>query len=190
MEITETNMREYFSKIVDHVVSLSAQAKQVEELTRRVDEMSQRISSLEQENYHLKSDLQSQIEQSSRMAQERDATQLELNNSREHAHALAETIILRDSRVTELEQRNNVLNDNIAKLEHDAQVDYNRRQDLELLVSDLRSQLEAVSNERDQHKQNAENNSNEAREYKAHLDRIQSILNPPRPVEDYVSNVA
>jgi chromosome segregation ATPase len=104
-QITEQNMREYFERIVSHVVGLSEQARKVDELSQKVNDLSNRVHDLEQENYSLKNDLNAQIDRANQIQAQHDATALELNNAREHSHALAETIISRDSRVSELEHQ-------------------------------------------------------------------------------------
>ena len=190
-QITETSMKEYFERIVNHVVGLSEQAKKVDELTQRVNEMADRISNLEHENYHLKADLQGQTELVDRVAQERDTTQIELNSAREHAHALAETIINRDSKVVELQSQVSNAEFNANQAEHELGVSRNRVTDLELMAADLRQQLEHVTSDRDVWVGIAHEQEQKANEYKVHLDRIQSILNPPKSVEiDYQSQVA
>jgi chromosome segregation ATPase len=182
-EITEQNMREYFERIISHVVGLSEQARKVEDLTQRVNDMASRITGLENENYNLKSDLQSQIERANQVQAQNDATQLELQNAREHGHALAETIVMRDSRVSELEQARQHAVDEASDLRHELSVAGNRIGDLEALVSDLRSQLDAVTEDRNNWQHAAHENERLAQDLRVQLDRIQSILNPVRPVE-------
>jgi chromosome segregation ATPase len=148
------------------------------------------VYSLENENYSLKNDLNAQIERANQIQAQHDATALELNNAREHSHALAETIISRDSRVSELER---LKDEAVSEANHwhdDLTVSQNRVSDLEALVSDLRSQLEHTTRDKDGWVRSAHEYQRQAEEYKVNFDRIQSILNPPRPVESYVSEAS
>jgi chromosome segregation ATPase len=188
--ITEQNMREYFERIVSHVVSLSTQAQKVNELTQKVEDMSNRISNLEYENNNLKQDLQSQIETVNQVRAQHDAVELELHNSREHTHALAETIVMRDKRVAELDQARQNAEDHANEVEQEHLVALNRISDQEALINDLRSQLQTVTEDRDSWQRAAHKAESEAKELRVNLERIQAILNPPRPVESYVSPVS
>jgi chromosome segregation ATPase len=182
-EITEQNMREYFERIVSHVVGLSEQARKVEDLSRMVNDMSNRITILEGENWSLKNDLNSQIERANQVQAQNDATQLELQNAREHSHALAETIILRDSRVSELEQARQSAVDEAIIYKHELEIANNRNSDQEALISDLQAQLVDMTDDRNNWQHVANENERLAQDLRVQLDRIQSILNPVRPVE-------
>jgi chromosome segregation ATPase len=182
-QITEQNMREYFERIVSHVVGLSEQAKKVDDLTQKVNDLSARIYDVEQENFSLKNDLNAQIERANQVQAQNDATQLELQNAREHSHALAETIILRDSRVSELEQSRQSAVNEADTFKHALEVANNRTSDQDALINDLRHELQAVIEDRDNWQHTANENARQAAELKVSLDRIQSILNPVRPVE-------
>jgi chromosome segregation ATPase len=186
-QITESNMREYFERLVSHVVSLSTQAQKVNELTQKLNDMSYRVDNLEIENSHLKADLQAQIETVNQVRAQHDAVELELHNSREHTHALAETIVMRDKRVAELDQSRQEAEDRANQWNSDLVVAENRIADQEALIADLRSQLETVTEQRDAWERKAHVHKQEAEEFKSNFDRIQAILNPPRPVESYVS---
>jgi chromosome segregation ATPase len=185
--ITESNMREYFERIVSHVVGLTSTAQKVDELTQRVNEMQTRIHNLEYENGNLKADLQSQIETVNRVQAQHDATELELHNSREHTHALAETIVMRDKRVAELDQARQEACDHANQRDQELQVAENRLSDQEALIADLRSQLDSMTFSRDDWQRAARDFEGEGAKVKANLERIQAILNPPRPVESYVT---
>jgi chromosome segregation ATPase len=186
-QITERNMREYFERVVSTVMNLTTQAQKVEELSRRVEDMTSRIFNLEQENYSLKNDLNAQIETVNQVRAQHDAVQLELHNSREHTHALSETIVMRDKRVAELDQSRQEAEDHANQAQHELQVAENRISDQEALINDLRRQLEDVTVGRDEWARQAHNADEEAARVRANLERIQAILNPPRPVTDYVT---
>ena len=182
-QITETSMKEYFERIVNHVVGLSEQAKRVDELTQRVNDMSDRISNLEHENYNLKQDLTASINLGNALAQERDVVQLDLMHAKEHAHALTETIISRDSRVTELEGQVTSVKLLASDQETMLNVARNRLADQDALISDLRSQIDSLTNSRDHFVNQAQETERENQRLKTDLDRVRSILNPPRVVE-------
>jgi chromosome segregation ATPase len=183
--ITESNMREFFERIVSSFVGLSEQAQKVEDLTQRVNDMQNRISHLEWENGNLKRDLESQIETVNRVQAQNDATELELHNSREHTHALAETIVMRDKRVAELDQARQEAWDHANQRDQELQVAENRISDQEALIADLRQQLQTVTEDRDGWQRAAHKAETEAKEVKVNLERIQAILNPPKPVADW-----
>jgi chromosome segregation ATPase len=187
--ITEQNMREYFERLVSHVVSLSTQAQKVNELTQKLNDMSYRVDNLEIENSHLKADLQAQIETVNQVRAQHDAVELELHNSREHTHALAETIVMRDKRVAELDQSRQSAEDNANEWHQELKVAENRISDQEALINDLRSQLEDATKDRDGWHQACLKAEKREEELRTNFDRINSILNPPRPVENYVSEV-
>jgi chromosome segregation ATPase len=184
-EITEQNMREYFERLINHVVGLTSTAQKVDELTQRVNDMQNRIYGLEVENDNLKRDLESQIETVNQVRAQHDAVELELHNSREHTHALAETIVMRDKRVAELDQARQTAEDRADQWGKDLNVALNRNADQEALIADLRSQLDTMTVGRDEWARQAHNASEEAAKVRANLERIQAILNPPRPVESY-----
>jgi chromosome segregation ATPase len=186
--ITEQNMREYFERLINHVVGLTSTAQKVDELTQRVNDMQNRIYGLEVENDNLKRDLESQIETVNQVRAQHDAVELELHNSREHTHALAETIVMRDKRVAELDQARQSAEDHAREAELELQVAENRISDQDALIADLRSQLDTMTVGRDEWARQAHNASEEAAKVRANLERIQAILNPPRPVADWMES--
>jgi chromosome segregation ATPase len=186
-EITEQNMREYFERLINHVVGLTSTAQKVDELTQRVNDMQNRIYGLEVENDNLKQDLQTQIETVNQVRAQHDAVELELHNSREHTHALAETIVMRDKRVAELDQTRQDAEDHFHEAEQELLIAQNRISDQEALINDLRLQLQTVTEDRDAWKKQAYDFEEEVIRVKTNLERIQAILNPPRPVESHVT---
>jgi chromosome segregation ATPase len=189
-QITEQNMREYFERIVSHVVGLSEQARKVDELSQKVNDLSDRVTLLQDENIRLGDELQHQIDRANQVQAQADATQLELQNAREHSHALAETIIMRDSRVSELERQKEDAYNEAHEYKRNLEIAQNRVNDLEAHAADLRQLLERMTEDRDNWQRNAVEFQRQAQEFKVNFDRIQSILNPPRPVESYVSETS
>jgi chromosome segregation ATPase len=92
---------------------------------------------------------------------------------------------MRDKRVAELDQARQTAEDRADQWSKDFQVAENRLSDQEALIADLRSQLDTMTVGRDEWARQAHNASEEAAKVRANLERIQAILNPPRPVESY-----
>jgi len=147
--VTETEMREFFARIVNTVVSLSETAKQVEALQANVSELGNRLDALTQENQSLR---QSEAE-AHELIKVSEASEAKARAERDEAESKVrhyqDVMVARDARVSELEQQYAESQRRVAQLEGEVTQTGNRL----MQVIDERDRLEhdlgTVTSERD-----------------------------------------
>src|SRR6267378_5389997 len=102
--IVESEMREFFQRIIDSVAELSTQANRVEGLAQQVQDLTERLGRLEQENHSLHNQIADANNTVARMDNELQVTRSHLDAEKAVTAALRETIIQRDEGVVQLEQ--------------------------------------------------------------------------------------
>lgn len=179
---TEHEMREFFQSVVDQVATLSTQAARVEGLEQRINELNQRMNELVEQNGQLQRDL-SQANDTIRTVQgQYEAVQQSLDNEKAVTANLRDVLVQRDTKVQEL--------DGNLSAERDAhRITLSERDDarkhgeeLTLQVESFRNELQTVRQDRDTWQHRAMELEAEVHDLKQRLDRVNSILNPPRPV--------
>lgn len=178
-------MREFFNRVIGDFVGLTESANKVEALSQQVSELSNRIYTLEQENHSLHRDLQDQVQYARDMADKVSALEQSLHDSQEHTKVLQETIVAADTRVTEVTHTHEQTVFNLQQTERERDEARNSVKDYEIYTSDLKRQIEELTQERDNWKQDAQKNSETIVALNATLSRVQSILNPPSNVEPF-----
>jgi chromosome segregation ATPase len=186
--IVESEMKEFFQRVIDSVAELSTQAAKVEGLTDQVRELTERVNQFELDNRTL----MSQVNEANRKAEEFQAqlngTQSSLDNERAVTAALRQTIVERDAGVQSLEQS--------FRNEQDAhKITTSERDDARQRVRELEQSLESskqsyddVFHDRDNWRQKFWEAEKEAANVKQQLDKIQSVLNPLRVVSQDVAS--
>jgi chromosome segregation ATPase len=114
--ISESEMREYFERIVSNFVSLSDQARELEALKNTVTTLRQQVEAIVEDNNRLKvtiSDLQSDL---THEAQSHETTQRQRDSAESEVRALRESIVSRDQKVSELEVKLRDVSDKYAKV--------------------------------------------------------------------------
>ena len=177
--VTEVEMREFFAKVVDQVNDLSAQAGLVSGLQQQVNDLRERINTLEQANYNLQQSLNDANSRVESLTHDVSTHQEAARAANEHANALRETIVQRDSRVYELE--GNLRSETDAHRITKADLDDARRATSEQEANYIRTrdELNATVTQRDEWISKANQLGIENAELRAKLDRVMSILNPP-----------
>lgn len=183
--LMESEMREFFDKILNDWTGLTEASNRVEALAQQVQDLSNQVGMLRTENDNLKRDVAEAWDYSHRMEARVQELDQRVHDSQEHARVLQETIVNSNSRVNDLTRQNE---------EAVATVDYVTRErdaanstvrDYEVQVADLRQQLEEVTRNRDEWKADAQKNAETIVQLNATLSRVQSILNPSSNVEHF-----
>lgn len=171
-------MREFFQRVVDQVATLSTQASRVEGLEQRINELADRLRAVEEENNRLRNDLRSAESLMNETQNKLDATRRDYENEMAVSHGLRETIVGRDSRVSEL-------NDNL-ETERNAHSTTLRERDearnevgdLRALVQSLREQLANTNASRSEWEDRAYKAEAHVREITSKLEKIMGVLQP------------
>jgi len=101
--ITVPSMREYFQRVVDHVAGLSTQAQQFESLKQQLSDLATKISNLEADNSNLRRELSEAADRFHKTEAELNSVNAVLDAERDHTQSLRDTIVQRESTVSELE---------------------------------------------------------------------------------------
>jgi chromosome segregation ATPase len=164
--VTEAEMTGFFQRVTTSFVSLSRQAAELEEVKANVRGLYEQVASLRGENATLKTERDDAIMASLE-------TENKLNDARRHrddlesrVNTLNETVIGRDSKVKELD---GLLTS--ARLEIS---DWQRKNDYqELLIEQLRTDLQLVRERRDHFRDRAERAEKALEEANTKLEAIQ-----------------
>jgi chromosome segregation ATPase len=176
--ITEQEMREFFQKMIDTVAQLSTQAQKVEGLEQRVINISDRLSEVERENVHLRNQLGEANSKIADTEHKLEGVTRDFDNERAVTVRLQETIVSRDSKVTELEVNLNTERDAHRVTLRERDEARNEVGDLRALVQSLREQLATLNSERDHLRAENEGYQRTISEQQTRLDRIMSVLQP------------
>jgi chromosome segregation ATPase len=185
--IVESEMKEFFQRVIDSVAELSTQAARVEGLVQQVRELTERVNQFELDNRTLMSQVNEANYKVQQVSGELAATNTHLDNERAVTQALRQTIIERDAGVQSLEQS--------FRNEQDAhKLTTSERDDARQRVHELEQSLESskhsyddVFHDRDNWRQKFWEMEKEAANLKQQLDKINSVLNPLRVVSQDVA---
>ena len=176
--LQETEMREFFQKVVDTVAGLSTQAAKVEGLEQRINELADRLRAVEEENSNLRNQLTTAHGLINETQDKLNATRRDYESEMAVSHGLRETIVSRDSRVTELSS-------NLESEQQGHAVTIRERDeargevgDLKALVQSLRDNLARETTERSDWQAKYEESQRVVTDQAAKLDRVYRILNP------------
>lgn len=186
--LQEREMREFFQRVVDQVATLSTQASRVEGLEQRINELADRLRAVEEENNRLRNDLRTAETLMAETQDKLDATRRDYENEIAVTQGLRETIVSRDSRVSELnfnldEERQA---HSITLRERDEA--RNEAGDLRALVQSLRDQLTHAHDVSNGHRERADRSEQFGREIEAKLKQIMTVLQPQVPSQDVVAS--
>lgn len=185
--VSETEMKEFFQRLIDSVAELSTQASKVEGLSQQVQQLTDRLNTLEHDNYTLKAELNEAKETVVNVQREVDTTRSHLDQEKAVTAALRETITQRDAGVVALE--------NSFRQEQDAhKITTSERDDarqkvyeLESTVEGFRSNLNSITEDRNTWRNLATDHERELSQVKAQLESINKLLNPMRLVSSDVA---
>jgi chromosome segregation ATPase len=185
--MVESEMKEFFQRVIDSVAELSSQAARVEGLVQQVQELTSRVNQFELDNRTL----MSQVNEANYKVQETQgqlaATQSHLDQEKAVTQALRDTITQRDAGVVQLEQsfRNEQDFRKIAESERD---------DARARVAELERDLQGanqygndMATDRDQWRSKASELEATNASLKQQIGQIQSVLNPLRIVSGDVA---
>jgi chromosome segregation ATPase len=176
LEVSEATMREFFQSVVDKVAELSTQANRVDELQQMVNQLSARVQEVEAKNYDLQRQLNENQAKTYELQNALDTTKEALDHERSISGGLRETIVTRDSRVTEL--ADNLSREQVAHAVTIRERDEARAEvsDLQRYVADLKSQVAAATERADHWFAVANEHERTAKELQTKLSRIQSMF--------------
>jgi chromosome segregation ATPase len=181
-EVSEATMREFFQSVVDKVAELSTQASKVEQLEQRINALNERVSGLEQENAQLRSDLNGATNTVHELSAQLNDTNAKLDVERGVSAALRETIVTRDSRVTELSGNLEQEADAHKVTLRERDEAQSEVQDLKAYVAGLKENLITATERGDHWYEVANGYERSVKELQARIDRINSVLNPLQSV--------
>lgn len=185
--VTETEMKEFFQRMIDTVAELSTQANRVEGLVQQIDSLSQRLNNLENDNRNLSNQISDANNTVLRMESDLTSTRNQLNNEQAVTQALRQTILERDAGVVALE--------NSFRQEQDAhKITISERDDARRKVEELNTEIEHLrgrvndlTNDRDTWRNLATDHEREVNQVKQQLEQIHKVLNPLRVVSSDVA---
>ena len=176
--LTETEMRDFFNRVVDQVNQLTGTAAQVEGLTQQVNALTQRIAELESQNgqlYAKLAEVDSDLAKARDEAHSHEAAAVAAN---EHVNSLRETIVQADHRVADLSTslKNEEDSHRITK----ADLEDARRAvaEWEANYNKTKDELYITTTSRNEWQSRADEYVREISELKAKLDKIQAALSP------------
>lgn len=172
--VTETEMRDFFERLTTTFVSLSQQARQLEEVQKTLGEVQSRLNELQSENERLRKSESDAWEFARDMEHTAEAVKVERDEAKQKAQWQQETIVARDARVTELEAQLKSVTE-----ERDSLRQANER--LERAYSDQSSHIDALATDLDQANHNVDQYRKERDEAIASLNKVRSILQPSEP---------
>ena len=185
--VSETEMKEFFQRLIDSVAELSTQASKVEGLVEQVARLSERLTQFEEDNHKLMSQVNEANYKVQQVSDNLAATQNSLDNERAVTQSLRETIVQRDAGVQSLEQS--------FRTEQDAhKITTSERDDARLKITELEGSLNQahdnirnLTEDRNTWRQLATDHERELNQVKSQLGQIQSLLNPLRVVSSDVA---
>lgn len=185
--VSETEMREFFQRLIDTVADLSTQASKVEGLERHINELTERLNQLEHNNRELNaqvSETASKLNETQNMLQ---TTQSMLEAERAVTNSLRETIIQRDAGVVQLENSFRQEQD-AHKITVSERDDARRKvQELEFDVERFRTMWNEATEATGQWRDKTNELENENAKLNQQLEKIHSVLNPMRLVSSEVA---
>src|SRR5882672_8539748 len=180
--IVESEMREFFQRVIDSVAELSTQANRVEGLTQQVNDLGERLNQLEQTNRELNAHANETASKLNETMNMLATAQSMLESERAVTNALRETIIQRDAGVVQLEQSFRQEQD-AHKLTTSERDDARRKiGELEAALEDTHNRLNETQVDRDHWRSKASELESTNAQLKQQLDKISSVLNPLRIV--------
>lgn len=185
--VSETEMKEFFQRLIDSVAELSTQASKVEGLQQAVQNLTERLNNLEQENYSLKSQISDANNTVVRLEHEMAVTNGHLENEKAVTQSLRETIVARDAGVQSLEQS--------FRQEQDThKITTSERDDARTKIVELEGSLNQaydnirnLTEDRNTWRNLATDHERELGQVKEQLGKIQALLNPLRVVSSDVA---
>jgi chromosome segregation ATPase len=183
--LQETEMREFFNRVLGDWSGLTEAANKVEGLSQRIDELKARVDALTEENGNLKSEVRQAWEYARTVEERANSLQSDLSNSQAASKALQETIVASDSRVAELTRNYDLQTHTLDDTLRERDEARSSVKDYEVLTSDLRSQLEEMTGERDRLQRTVNEQEKTMAALNETVSRVQSILNPPSNVEPF-----
>jgi chromosome segregation ATPase len=185
--VSETEMKEFFQRLIDSVAELSTQASKVDGLVQQVQQLSERLNNLEQENYSLKNQISDANNTVARMDNDIQVTRSHLENEKAVTQALRQTILERDAGVQSLE--------NSFRQEQDShKITTSERDDARLKVTELEGSLNQaydnvrnLTEDRNTWRNLATDHERELAQVKSQLESINKLLNPLRVVSSDVA---
>jgi chromosome segregation ATPase len=180
--LSETEMKEFFQRVVDEVAQLSTQASRVEGLEAQLRGLYERVDALEQANANLTRELGEAHSTIVRMETEIVSATSRYEAERNAVSALRETLIQRDTRVQELES--NLSTERDAHKITLAERDDARTKvgELEQSLAGVNETLSQVTTSRNDWQSKCSELEKETADLRQRLDRVQAILNPIRAV--------
>jgi chromosome segregation ATPase len=186
--MVESEMKEFFQRVIDSVAELSTQANRVEGLVEQVQRLTERLNDLEQRNHDLAAQISDANSTVARMETEIVSTRNQLDNEKAVTQALRQTIVERDSGVQSLEQS--------FRNEQDAhKLTTGERDDARTKISELERELQDTHNSlnelyvnRDEWRAKALESEGQNVSLKQQLDKINSVLNPLRIISGDVQS--
>jgi len=185
--IVESEMREFFQRVIDSVAELSTQANRVEGLTQQVNDLGERLNQLEQTNRELNAHANETASKLNETMNMLATAQSMLESERAVTNALRETIIQRDAGVVQLEQSFRQEQD-AHKLTTSERDDARQKiQELEFDVERFRTMWNEATVDRDYWRGKASELESTNAKLQQQLGQIQSVLNPLRIVSGDVA---
>ena len=183
-------MKDFFQRVVDEVATLYRQAAQVEGLQARVNDLVNRVDQLEQANIELRRQLDESHAVSARLENELSDVRQSRDNQTAVAQGLRETIVQRDSRVSELE--GTVRSETDAHRITKADLEDSRRatQEQEARGNDYQQRLNDTVQLLEEWRARANDAEKRNGELQTKLDSIQRFLNPIHVVPSGDASVA
>jgi len=182
--VTETEMREFFQRLIDTVAELSTQANRVEGLVQQVQGLNERLTHFEQTNRELSAHANEVAYKLSEVQDFLSTTQGMLESEKAVTQSLRETIIQRDAGVVQLENafRQEVDAHKITTSERD-----DARQKIQELSHELdvtKAHLSDTQVDRDHWRSKTSELESTNAKLQQQLEKIQSVLNPLRVVSE------
>jgi len=187
-EINEVTMKEFFQSVVDKVAELSTQAGKVEALEQRVNDLYNRITELQEQNNGLRADLNGATQTINDLNGKLEASESALSHERSVSQGLREAITSRDSSVVELQRQLDDTSHQHSTAVNERDAARNEVGDLKAMVESVRESLSRTTEDRDRWQSEAHRLQDTVNDLQTRLDRITSILSPPRSVD--VASVA
>jgi chromosome segregation ATPase len=148
-------MREYFQRVVDQIAGLSTQAQQVESLKQQVSDLVTKISNLEADNSNLRRALGEASNPFHRTEAELDSINAALGAEHDYTQSLRDTVVQRDSAVSELEASLTAERDFNQLIKAHLEDARQKIAEYEAMVSHLRDQVASLASERDRRRSSA-----------------------------------
>jgi chromosome segregation ATPase len=186
--MVESEMKEFFQRVIDSVAELSSQAARVEGLVQQVQQLTERINQFELDNRTLMSQVNNANDRLNETTNALNQTQSYLDQEKAVTAALRDTITQRDAGVVALEQ--SFRNEQDAHKLTTSERDDARTKigELERENQDTHNQLNDLYTDRDSWRTKAIDLEATNANLKQQIGQIQSVLNPLRVVSQDVQS--